>query len=286
MISILICSRTQDISDDLFQNIKNTIGCAYELVVIDNSQNQYSIFEAYNLGIQKSTNEYLCFLHDDILFHTPGWGNIIIDIFKKEKETGLIGVAGAKFKTKTPSAWWHTPKDQMAMHIIQHFNDGTMATQSFGFENNSLQEVVTIDGVFMALRKDTKITFNPEMKGFHNYDLNLSFECIKNGYKIMVTDAITIEHFSTGTINDSWVESAYKIHDLYKAMLPLSCTTFTTNKKFEVANSIRFINRCLQFNNNTKAFNIWKKLVIMHPYSKFHFTFFGTFLKNCLGRTN
>lgn len=283
MISIIICSRTQTISDSLSKNIKSTIGCAYELIIIDNSKNQYSIFEAYNLGIQKSANKYLCFIHDDILFHSNNWGSVLIDLFEKEKQTGLLGVAGAKFKTKIPSAWWHTPKDQIALHIIQHFNDGTIATQSFGFENNSLQEVVTIDGVFMALRKDTKITFNLEMQGFHNYDLNLSFECIKNGYKLMVTDTIAIEHFSTGTIDVSWVESAHKIHDLYKAILPISCTVYNSNKKFEVANAIRFINRCLQFNNNTKAFYIWKKLVIMHPYSKFHFTFLREIIKNKLG---
>jgi hypothetical protein len=45
MISIIICSRTQTISSDLFENIKDTIGCDYELVVIDNSENTYSIFD-------------------------------------------------------------------------------------------------------------------------------------------------------------------------------------------------------------------------------------------------
>ena len=72
MISIIICSRTQAISKDLSENVQNTVGCDHELVIIDNSENQYSIFEAYNLGIKQSKGEYLCFAHDDILFHTKG----------------------------------------------------------------------------------------------------------------------------------------------------------------------------------------------------------------------
>ena len=100
MISIIICSRTKTIKDSLAFNIKKTIGCEYELVIIDNSENQYSIFEAYNLGINKSKRDYLCFIHDDIFIHTVNWGHIVIEIFKNNIQIGLIGVAGAKVKTK------------------------------------------------------------------------------------------------------------------------------------------------------------------------------------------
>lgn len=36
MLSLIICCRTADISDELKQNIVTTIGCEYELCVIDN----------------------------------------------------------------------------------------------------------------------------------------------------------------------------------------------------------------------------------------------------------
>ena len=70
MISIIICSRTASISDELNQNIDQTIGIPYELVVIDNSENLYSIFSAYNEGVKRSKYEMLCFMHDDIIFKT------------------------------------------------------------------------------------------------------------------------------------------------------------------------------------------------------------------------
>lgn len=273
MISIIICSRTQVLSKDLSENIKNTVGCDYELVVIDNSENIYSIFEAYNLGIEQSKGEYLCFAHDDILFHTPGWGETIKCIFSEDHSIGLIGVAGAKFKTKAPSPWWNTPENQKVMNIIQHFGNGTVETESFGFKNKTWQEVVTIDGLFMVLRKQTSIVFNPKMQGFHNYDLNICFECKQKGYKIVVTSEILIEHFSTGSINESWVESAFKIHNTYKGILPLSVSLNKKNNKFEVENSKRYIKRCLKYKKNKMAFSVWRGFFLMSPLSKYHFTF-------------
>jgi len=109
MISIIICSRKSIIDVRLSENLNDTIGCEYELIIIDNSENKYSIFEAYNLGIQRSTGNYLCFIHDDILFHTLVWGNVIKSIFQSDLNIGLIGVAGAKLKTKMPSGYWNCP---------------------------------------------------------------------------------------------------------------------------------------------------------------------------------
>ena len=282
MISIIICSRTQTISNDLFNNIKNTIGYEYELIIIDNSENTYSIFEAYNLGIEKSVGEYLCFVHDDILFHTGGWGIVIQRIFDENKKLGLLGVAGAKTKTKIPSVWWDCPQENRVMNIIQHYPDKEKEIQNIGFEKKSIQKAVVIDGVFMVMRKDKNICFSTEMKGFHNYDLNISFECIKNGHEVMITNEILIEHFSIGTINRAWVDSAYKIHNLYKVDLPLSIWKNKTNEKLELDNAIRFINKCLDCNKNKMAISIWVSLFIVHPISKYHYRFWKRIIKNGL----
>lgn len=74
MISCIICSRTSTISNELMQNISSTIGCEYEIITIDNSTNKHNIFQAYNEGIRRAKGEYLCFMHDDILYHTENWG--------------------------------------------------------------------------------------------------------------------------------------------------------------------------------------------------------------------
>lgn len=282
MISIVICSRTQNISTVLTENIKNTIGCDYELLVIDNSENNYSIFEAYNLGIEKSKGEYVCFIHDDILLHSNGWGDIIHHVFNEDAQIGLIGVAGAQIKTKMPSAWWDCPKEQKAIHIIQHFPTKEKEKWQFGFKNSQMVEVVAIDGVFMALRKDTRIKFSTDMTGFHNYDLNISFECKKYNYKIMVSNEILVEHFSLGTLNESWIDSTIKIHSIYKKLLPLRSQQSKINKNLEVSNAIKFIFACINYNKYKVAYSVWLRLFLLKPVSTYHIQFWIHMLKNKL----
>ena len=41
MLSLIICSRTPRISKELERDIAETIGCEYELVVIDNTKGNF-----------------------------------------------------------------------------------------------------------------------------------------------------------------------------------------------------------------------------------------------------
>ena len=46
MLSLIICSQKPVLSTELSRNIKETVGVDYEIIHIDNSQHQYSIFQA------------------------------------------------------------------------------------------------------------------------------------------------------------------------------------------------------------------------------------------------
>jgi len=136
MISIIICSRKKN--NNLLENIKRTIGCEYELVVIDNSANRYSIFEAYNLGIERSKGKYLCFIHDDLFIHTNGWGNVISRLFDDYPDYGLIGIAGSKQKSRIPSGWWDCKEEYKSVNIIQHYANEITEKKYIGFEHSKL----------------------------------------------------------------------------------------------------------------------------------------------------
>ena len=97
MISIIICSRNSNISSELRQNIAETIGCEHELVIIDNSTNNHSIFNAYNEGVKRSKGEILCFCHDDIIFHSTSWGSSIEELFKDDHIADVVAVDGVCF---------------------------------------------------------------------------------------------------------------------------------------------------------------------------------------------
>src|SRR5690606_21393956 len=120
---------------------------------------------------------------------------------------------------------------------------------------------------------DDNIKFNENLKGFHNYDLNISFEYKKFGYKLIVTNEILVEHFSLGTLNASWIDSTFKIHSLYQTLLPLKCLESETNKKTEIRNAQTFINECLKYKKNKVASIIWIQLFNIDPFSKLHIRF-------------
>lgn len=277
-ISIVICGRGKTDKKSLFDNIEATISFSYEIIYIDNSQNKYTIFEAYNLGIKRSSGLYICFIHDDILFHSKGWGNTLIELFQ-DSRVGLIGIAGSKSKTKTPSLWWRCPSEDKIFNIIQHVPNKGREEWISGFGPGSNEEVVVIDGVFMAARKDDRIFFDTSMKGFHNYDLNISFEYKRHEYKLIVTNEIVIEHFSLGSINEEWVESSLKIHEIYNKSLPLCLNEKGKNLKQEIGNARWFIKECLKFSKFDIAYIVWKELFKRHPFLKFHLIYWKNNLK-------
>jgi glycosyltransferase involved in cell wall biosynthesis len=273
MISIIICSRQKSIDPEFSKNIRDTIGCDHELVIIDNSANTHSIFEAYNLGIEKSAGELLCFLHDDILLHTSDWGAIITATFENNPAIGLLGVAGAKMKTNMPSGWWDCPEELRAVNIIQRYPDGQSLRLNYGFNENKLLEVVVIDGVFMAMKKKDNLTFNSEFKGFHCYDLDISLACKKLGRKVYVTNEVLIEHLSSGSLNESWLKATIKFHKVYRKWLPAISSCPVDRRlvsQVEFNNGKRFFESLLRANMRKEAFDIWWRLTMMRPFSNFH----------------
>ena len=279
MLSIIICSRTKTLNTQLTQNIAHTIGCLHELIVIDNSANKYSIFEAYNLGIQRSSGEFLCFVHEDVLFHTEGWGIVIQRIFNLNQEYGLLGVAGSSHKTRTPSGWWDCKDKYKSINIIQHYPNGKSVKEQYGFENSVLNEVVFVDGVFLALRKKIDIVFDEKLKGFHNYDFNISIETRKKQYKIGVTNQIELEHFSVGNLNNEWIKSIIEVHKYYRNFLPMHIGS-STDADAEVFSIKRLINYLLAFGGSKKTlFKYCFKLFLMEPLSKSNINLFKKVLK-------
>lgn len=281
MISIIICSRKPSISSDLEENIKNTIGSEWELVVIDNSRNEFSIFEAYNIGIKKSKGEVLVFMHDDLKFKTPFWGKLVSEIFDANNDIGLIGVAGNTIKTKLPSPWWAGPGKRYN-NIIQHYQSNIPSKHVlYGFNENSIAEVAVIDGVFMAMKRDDRIFFDERLSGFHNYDLDISLMHHILKKKVCVTNKILIEHFSGGDLNLDWYKTVDKFHRLNAGNLPVikdSIILPESMKMHEFSTGAEFISKLMENGKKKKAFYWWLILLKMKPVSKYHFKFLKKFI--------
>ncbi|WP_166921709.1 glycosyltransferase [Flavobacterium poyangense] len=268
MISIIICSRDIHLYNKVSKSIEETIGIIdYEIIRIDNSNENLSITKAYNKGIQKAKYEYMLFVHEDVLFHTKNWAPILINTFDLNLECGLIGVAGAKYKSKYPSAFWHTKEEFLCINLIQHYPNKPASHVKLGFRESHNEEMAVIDGVFIALKKSIGVQFNEEIYGFHCYDLGISIDVLEKGHKILVSDQILIEHFSNGNTNLDFIKGVLKFHDLYKSKLLKS-----SNKKDRHLESLalkKFLELCFYY--RTVPFKLWMFNILNKPFDRLNY---------------
>ena len=228
MISIIICSRKADISQELKDNIAATIGCEYELCVIDNSRNEYSIFTAYNEGVRCAKGDILCFMHEDVLFHTEGWGDKVMNLLHRP-DVGIVGIEGGHFLPSVPMYWSNTPF--VSDYVID--NDYGRLENFFKcdyFDEDGVAEVVVCDGVFFAMKKDmfSHIRFDDDYySGFHMYDMDLCMQIQQMGMQCIVTNTILLEHaWSEGDMKnkkgmDMFLVNLCKFVKKWEKMLPI-----------------------------------------------------------------
>lgn len=237
MVSIVICNRSNRISPVLEKNISETIGIEYEVVCIDNSKNQYNIFQAYNIGVAKARYPLICFMHDDILYHTIDWGKKLLQHFQ-DPSVGMVGIAGPTYISKFPGIWWG----------INHKDNQTNSTRQYNLDtdrfnrsdhhltlNNpykeSVSDVVALDGLFFCIPKKLfeKISFDESFGGFHFYDIDISIQIKQLGYRNLCIYDILVEHISTSNLSKEWIFASRKFFSKWKHELPIS--TYFYNQK-------------------------------------------------------
>jgi hypothetical protein len=223
MLSLITCSRQSDISPQLRDNIAATIGVPYEVIVMDNSDNRYSIFEAYNEGVRRSRYPFVLFMHDDILYHTADWGKKLLAHFE-DKKVGAVGVAGTPYLSQMPGGWWMNGMGHL--YLLQSSKGQPEPEMQDIFpEGSEREEVVVLDGVWFCIRKQLfeQISFDEQnFKGFHFYDADISLQVFEAGYKLLCIRDILIHHLSMGTLDQRWEDSAWIFYKKWKHKLPLA----------------------------------------------------------------
>ncbi len=221
MISIIICSKQRELDHQFQKNIESTVGSRHEIIAIDNSEAKYSIFEAYNLGIEKSRYPYLCFVHEDVHFHTQNWGELVI-AHLSSPETGVLGVAGSDMITKVPAGWSVSGRK---LHLIQSQKDKKGSKEVKIPENfqGKSRDVILLDGVFLCMRKEItdSVKFSQHLPGFHGYDLDISLQAIAAGFINKVAYDILLEHFSKGRKNKQYYRNLIAIYTKWDRITPL-----------------------------------------------------------------
>ena len=240
MLSLIICSTHREPDAGLLCNIKDTIGKEYEVVHIDNSENKYSIFQAYNVGAHKAKGDILCFMHEDIVFHTKEWGVKTEEIFTNNPNLGLLGVAGGKF---IPSKGdWRMLGEYVSLHYIQGYqsietNSKYITLNSFCNDKptqNGIVEVAALDGMWLCMPRKlyTKVSFDDKtFNGFHLYDTDISIQTIQSGYTVGITSELLIEHRSIGNFNESFLTATKKLQTKWGDTLPIKVNSVSLSPK-------------------------------------------------------
>jgi len=226
MFSILICSANTSYLENLKINIHETIGSVYELLVWDNLAEPKPIAEVYNMLAARAKYPICCFIHEDIQFRTKNWSDKLQKAFEENPETGMIGIAGAKYKSRTPSGWSTGIPTLDYCNIFHEDKFGSVQHLYNNPAQSIFEPVVNIDGVFMAIRRDVwdDMKFNEKiLRGFHLYDIDFSFQVHKK-WKAAVIFNIDILHFTQGgNFGNDWLENTLHWHDHFAKELP-QCT--------------------------------------------------------------
>jgi hypothetical protein len=236
MFSILICSVNVSYLEKLKINIRETIGNDYELLAWDNLANTKPITEVYNLLAEQAKYPYYCFIHEDIQFQTKNWSANLLSVFEQNKGTGIIGIAGSKYKSRTPSGWSTGLLDLDYCNIFHKGKNG-MTEHLYNNPGQSILEpVVNVDGVFIAIRKEVWNTSRFDeslLHGFHLYDIDISFHVNKK-WQLAVVFNIDILHFTDGgNFGNEWVEYTLKWHKYFFKELPQTIDGFEAQNGIE-----------------------------------------------------
>lgn len=221
-ISVVVASRkTTEENKEFIEHIKETCGCDTHVYMIHNPGG-VSISKVYAdmMDNKEIDTNIIVFIHDDVEFLKKGWGKEIIRLFNENKKFGIIGVAGsAQFDEN--AAWWNYEKKYGQ---VLHRSEGKSWLTAFSpLLKKDLQEVVVIDGLFMAVHRERVAeNFSRELDGFDFYDI---YFCIANYLskktKIGVTTNIRMAHNSVGKLKDSWFKNRDLIVEKFGKYFPI-----------------------------------------------------------------
>ena len=255
MFSIIICSISPERLAQTSRNIAETIGTACEVIGMDNRGKNWPIARVYNEGARRAQYPYLFFVHEDVKFHTQGWGPVIAAKLA-EPACGVIGFAGSEVKPKAYSGWGASDKWARVL-MYQGGRGKTYLGVSHVYAEEPFAEVVTVDGLGMFVRKEVwqQYPFDEALlTGFHCYDLDFSLQLAATGrYKnyVCCTPRVLIEHFSVGSYNVVWAEDTFRLHrQKWQAFLPLMAGGVKLRekalRKLEEKSFHKFVRRALK----------------------------------------
>jgi glycosyltransferase involved in cell wall biosynthesis len=254
---ITIGYSTRESKPEFQEYLKKSSGHPKVQIIEKVNNGKKNLSQVYNEIISESQYDIVVLCHDDIYFDTNNWVNKLTKVFDKNSEYGILGMAGTTHMPKS-GMWW---EDRTKMYgIVNHEHNGkkweSKYSESLG---NDVKEVVSVDGVFIAINKNKiKSNFDESVSGFHMYDINFCFKNFLEEVKIGVITNIRLTHKSIGMTNEQWETNKNLFAEKYKSNLP-------TKVKFNENSNLKVLISCLFFQKFTGSemyvFELAKNLI-------------------------
>lgn len=231
-IAIVLCSKkTNEEIKPFIEHIKETCGCDAHVYFIHNPEG-VSLSRIYaDMTVSKDIVEkVIVFIHDDIEFLRKGWGAEVLRQFNEHEDYGIIGVAGSA-QFDQGGAWWNYEKK--FGQVLHRAEGKTWLTTFSPLLTKDLQDVVVIDGLFMAIHKERiSENFNRDLLSFDFYDIYFCLSNYLSGKcKIGVTTNIRIAHNSIGKLRDSWYKNREIVNKDFGKYFPIDIDKDKRNEK-------------------------------------------------------
>ena len=242
MISIVYCTRES--KPEHAEHLRKVCGNP-KVEIIEYINKGEGLTKFYQKALDEAKNDIIVFCHDDILLETKQIEKKITKLFANNPEYGIIGVAGTKYLPES-GRWWENPK--LMYGKVKHTHEGKSWLSSYSNDlGNDVTEAVIVDGVFFSVHRERlKKGFNPDVKGFHFYDVDFCLRNYIEGVKVGVHTNIRVNHMSIGQTNEEWEENRKVFVERYKEHLPVKI-----DRTFEGKEQLKILIGCLNFGGLT-----------------------------------
>ena len=262
-VSIIVCARNQNFQNRMIKSVEDTIGTEFEAIVFDNTNKRWNICAVYNYCAQKANCQYLCFIHEDVIMTTPGWGKNIIEFIEKTANCGVVGFAGGTIAVKNFYTWYcgaakvrYRYYDSDIYNPDKNYNTSDLTFKYYNPENADFAKAVTLDGIFLFTRREVwqENPFDEKMiGGFHFYDADFTFGVSqkRQNYVCLTAD---IYHFSSGNYDITFYENACIFQKKWKHKLPYAVEGEVVTPEEEFISIISFF----KYLKNNGLMSEWK----------------------------
>jgi hypothetical protein len=189
-VSIFVCVNDMDLFNKCWRPSKWEHSV---LSYFDNSTRNLSIPSVYNKFIKTTSAEILVFVHQDVICDISWLSKIdeqIAAIEKHDQSWGVLGIMGVR------------SNGTFAGNILDPHTSARYG--------NLPSPVLSLDEVCLIIRRNSGLTFDEQIGGFHFYGTDICLEARRLGLACYAIDA-RVRHLSGGRITKEFYEAADRL---------------------------------------------------------------------------